>query len=84
MLKGKLIRERGKLGLSKLYANIQIGDKVSLIRNSSFTRDFPVRFHGKTGVVLETRGGSYVVKINDGKRSKRLVVKRINLKKLSN
>lgn len=84
MLKGKTIRERGKLGLSKLYANIQIGDKVALVRNPSFTRDFPERFHGKTGMVSELRGASCVVNIKDGKRPKSLVVKRINLKKLSN
>ncbi|MFC1685705.1 50S ribosomal protein L21e [Nanoarchaeota archaeon] len=84
MLKRKSIREKGKLGLSKLFVKMQPGDKVSLIRNLTFTQDFPKRFQGKTGTVLESRGISCVVKIYDGKRPKTLIVKRINLKKLSN
>ena len=84
MLKRKNIREKGKLGLSKLFAIINPGDKVSLVRNLAFTKDFPKRFQGKTGTVFETRGVSCIVKIRDGKRHKSLVVKRINLKKLSN
>jgi len=84
MLKRKNIREKGKLGLSKLFVNMNVGDKVALVRNLSFTKDFPQRFQGKTGNVIEKRGASLLVKIYDGKRPKTLVVKRINLKKLSN
>lgn len=84
MLKRKKIRQRGKLGLSKFFASFKVGDKVALVRNLSFTKDFPVRFHGKTGTVMGEQGKSLVVKIYDGRRKKSLVVKRINLKKLSN
>ena len=84
MLKRKIQRERGKLGLSKLFLDINPKDKVALVRNLSFTMDFPVRFQGKTGVVKEQRGDSFVVEFHDGKVPKSVVVKRINLKKLSN
>jgi len=84
MLKRKTVREKGKVGLSKLFANIQIGDTVALVRNLSFTSDFPKRFQGKTGKVSGKRGMSLIVEIYDGKRPKTLIVKRINLKKLSN
>ncbi len=80
--KSKSIRERGKLGLSKLFASINEGDKVTLVRNLSFSKDFPDRFQGKTGTVMGKRGVSLIVKIYDGKKPKTLVVKRINLKKL--
>ena len=84
MLKRKSIREKGKLSLSKLFADIKEGDKVALVKNHSYTADFPKRFQGKTGLVTGTRGRSYLVNIYDGKRQKSLVVKRINLKKLYN
>lgn len=84
MLKRKRVREQGKLGLSKLFQDINIGDKVALVRNLSFTKDFPDRFQGKTGVVSEQRGESFVVKFLDGNVPKSNIVKRINLKKLSN
>lgn len=84
MLKRKSIREKGKTRLSDLFKEMNIGDKVSLVGNHSFTRDFPQRFHGKTGVIKEKRGAGYIVDFYDGKRQKSVVVKRINLKKLSN
>lgn len=84
MLKRKNIREKGKLGLSKLFTDIKIGDKVALVRNLSFTKDFPDRFQGKTGTVVEERGESYMVNFYDGKVEKNVMAKRINLKKLSN
>ena len=84
MLRRKVQRERGKIGLSKLFADIKVGDKVSLVRNLSFTRDFPPRFQGKTGIVAAQRGESFVVKFLDGKVPKSVIAKRINLKKLSN
>jgi len=84
MLKRKNIREKGKLGLSKLFQEINVGDKVALVRNLSFTKDFPDRFQGKTGTVAEQRGESFIVKFFDGDVPKQVVVKRINLKKLSN
>ena len=84
MIKRKPVREKGKLRLSSLFMEIGIGDKVALVRNLSFTKDFPKRFHGKTGVVKEKRGESYIVDFYDGKMPKSVIVKRINLKKLPN
>ena len=84
MLKRKPVREKGKLGLSRLFTDIQVGNKVALVRNLSFTKDFPDRFQGKTGIVTEQRGDSLIVEFHDGNVPKSVVVKRINLKKLSN
>jgi len=84
MVRKKNVRGRGKIGLSRLFVGVNVGDKVALVRNLSFTRDFPERFQGKTGTVIGERGSSRLVRIYDGKRQKTLIVKRINLKKLSN
>ena len=83
MSKAKSIREKGKLGLSKIFANIKPGDKVALIRNLSFSRSFPERYQGKTGVVMKAEGDALIVKIKDGNREKLFSAKKIHLKKLS-
>ena len=84
MLKQKQVRQRGKLGLSKLYSNMNIGDKVALVRDLSFKTSFPERMHGRTGIIVEKRGEGFVVDVKDGTKIKKITAKKINLKKLSN
>jgi len=84
MLKQKLIRQRGKLSLSKLFSKLEVGDKVALVRDLSFKTSFPARMQGKTGIISEKRGEGYVVDVYDGGKLKRITAKKINLKKLSN
>jgi len=82
MLKRKRIREKGKIGLSKILEELKPGEKVAIIQDPSFGVTFPRRFHGKTGRIIEKRGKGYVVEVYDGKKQKKLVLKKINLKKL--
>jgi len=84
MLKQKLVRQRGKLSLSKLYSTLNIGDKVALVRDLSFKTSFPERMQGRTGIIVEKRGEGYVVDVKDGSKIKKITAKKINLKKLSN
>jgi len=84
MLKQKSVRERGKLSLSKLFSELNEGDKVSLVRDLSFKPSFPLRFQGKTGKIVEKSGRSYVVELYDGNKLKKITATRINLKKLQN
>lgn len=84
MLKQKLIRQRGKIGLSRIFSELNEGDKVALVRDLSFKASFPERFQGKTGKIIGKRGDAYVVELYDGKKLKRIVSKKINLKKLQN
>ena len=84
MLKQKLVGQRGKLSLSKLFATLNVGDKVALVRDLSFKTSFPVRMQGRTGTIVEKRGEGYVVGFYDGNKIKKVTAKKINLKKLSN
>jgi len=79
----KSIRQKGKLALSKVFADIKIGDKVALVRNLSFPPAFPEHFHGRTGTVAAKQGKSLVVSFYDGNVEKKIVAQKIHLKKLS-
>jgi ribosomal protein L21E len=83
MLSHKKIRQKGKLGLSKVFSEMAIGDKVALVNNLSFRRAFPERFHGRTGVIVGMQGRAVVVCIKDGGKVKKFMAQKIHLKKLS-
>ncbi|MEM2956135.1 MAG: 50S ribosomal protein L21e [Candidatus Pacearchaeota archaeon] len=82
MLSHKKIRQKGKLGLSRVFAEINIGDKVALVKDLSYRCGFPIRFQGKTGKVIGKQGKSLIVSINDGRKDKKFIVQKIHLKKL--
>jgi len=83
-MKYKPIRQRGKLGLSRVFSELSIGDKVALVRDLSFKESFPKTWQGRTGKIVEKRGKAYVIEVYDGGKLKTVSVKRINLKKLPN
>jgi large subunit ribosomal protein L21e len=83
MLKHKRARERGKPALSKVFKEYKEGDKVCLIWIPGQTSDLPRRYHGRTGVIDKGQGKAFVVKVKDGGKVKKFIVKRIHLKKLS-
>ncbi len=82
MLKHKKVRERGKLKLSKLFKDLNKGDRVAIVRDLSYTGSFPFRLQGKSGVIIGTRGTAFIVRLKDGKKEKTFIVKKIHLKKL--
>ena len=82
MLKHKRIRQRGKLGLSKLFKEFNEGDKVALVHTPGEKADFPINFNGRAGIISEKRGNAFVIKVKDGGKIKEFIVKRIHLKKL--
>jgi large subunit ribosomal protein L21e len=83
MIQHKRIREKGKLRLSKLFREFKEGDKISLIHIPGQNPDFPIRYQGRTGNIVEKRGNAYVINVKDGGQIKKFIVKRIHLKKLS-
>ena len=78
----KPIRTRGKLPLSRYFQKLEKGDFVAIAREKSVASDFPLRLQGRTGVVEGKQGKSYIVKIKDGRKEKRLLVEAIHLKKI--
>jgi large subunit ribosomal protein L21e len=69
-------RERGKIRLSKLLHEYQLGNQVIIKIDSSIQKGMPHRrFHGKTGKIIEKRGRSYVVSVSQGDAVKEIIVR---------
>jgi large subunit ribosomal protein L21e len=72
----KHVRKKGALPVSRVIQEFKVGDTVSIVMEPSVQKGQPhPRFHGKTGVVREKRGESYLVEISDG-NAKKIVISR--------
>lgn len=70
----KSVREKGKIGLSRLLAEYEVGDKVVIHIDSGVHKGMPhKRFQGKVGTVVEKRGRAYVLDIPQRKTSKLVI-----------
>lgn len=78
----KRARERGKLGLSRLLAEYEVGEKVIINIDSGIHRGMPhKRFQGKVGMVVEKRGKAYILDIPQRKTSKLVIAGPEHLRK---
>jgi ribosomal protein L21E len=82
MTKRKSIRTRGKFSISRFFQKFQKGDSVAVVRERSLNVNFPQRLQGRTGIVEEKRGRSYIVKIKDQSKEKQYIIAPIHLKKI--
>ena len=70
----KRVREKGKLGLSRLLAEYKVGEKVVINIDPGIHKGMPhKRFQGKVGTVVERRGKAYVLDIPQRKTSKLVI-----------
>ena len=70
----KRVREKGKLGLSRLLAKYEVGDKVIINIDPGVHKGMPhKRFQGKVGTVVEKRGRAYVLDLPQRKTSKYVI-----------
>ena len=70
----KRVREKGKLGLSSLLAEYEVGDKVVINIDPAIPKGMPhKRFQGKVGTIVEKRGKAYILDIPQRKTSKLVV-----------
>ena len=78
----KSVREKGKISLTRFFQLFKIGDLVSLVAEPGVQKGmYNPRFHGKTGKVVEKKGKCYGVEIKDMKRTKKVIVHPIHLKR---
>ncbi len=82
MVRRKPVRTRGKLKLSRYFQELEKGDRVAIVREASVEANFPKRFQGRTGVVEEKRGNSYIIRIKDMEKEKKLIIQPIHLRKI--
>jgi large subunit ribosomal protein L21e len=70
----KKVREKGKLGLSRLLAQYELGDKVVINIDPAIQKGMPhKRFQGKVATVVEKRGKAFVLDIPQRKTSKLVI-----------
>ena len=82
MSKRKKVRTRGKLKLSRYFQELKKGDRVSVVREPSQRSNFPKRLQGRTGLIENKRGKSFIIKIKDQNKEKIFIIEPIHLKKL--
>ncbi len=71
---------RRKLTVSGLISSFSVGDRVALDSQSKYSGMPHPRYRGRTGVITEVRGKSYVVEINDGNMRKELIIPPVHLR----
>ncbi|MGD2200371.1 MAG: 50S ribosomal protein L21e [Candidatus Bathyarchaeota archaeon] len=70
----KKVREKGKLGLSRLLMEYEVGNKVVINIDPAVHKGMPhKRFQGKVGTIVEKRGKAYVLDIPQRKTSKLVI-----------
>lgn len=73
----------GKFSLRRYLQILKIGDKVSLVAESSIHKGlYYKRHHGKVATVLNKQGFCYEVELKDGNKTKTLIVHPVHLVKL--
>ena len=82
MVKGKRIREQGKIKLSNYFQSFNDGDRVCIVAEKGLASAVPKRLQGRSGTVFGTRGNYKVIKLNDGNKEKTFIVHPVHLKKL--
>jgi len=74
-------RERGKIGLSQILQEYKPGERVVVKINPTVHGGMPHRrYHGRVGVIMDKRGGAYVVNVTQGKAIKEIIVRPEHLK----
>jgi len=82
MNKRKGIREHGKIKLSNYFQEFKKGDRIAVVKELTEMPKFPKRLQGRSGVVENKRGRSYIVKIKDLNKEKTYIIHPVHLKKL--
>ena len=74
-------RNREKTSVNKRLKEFKIGSRVVIKCDPSDHKGRPFkRFYGKSGIVTDRRGRSYIVKIKDGNKEKEVIAAPVHLK----
>ena len=82
MLTHKNPRQRGKFSFMRFFQKFQVGDSVAVAQELSIPFPYSKRLQGRTGKVIEKRGGCYYVEIKDLNKPKRYLIKPIHLTRI--
>ncbi len=80
----KHARKRGLMPINKAIQELPLGSRVSVILDPGVIKGQPhPRYQGRIGVVDEIRGRAYVVNIQDGGSTKRIISRPDHLRVVS-
>lgn len=72
-----------KITITERLKKFSIGEKAVIKLEPSVQRGMPhPRHYGKLGEIVEKRGKSYIVKIKDGGKTRKLIARPEHLKKV--
>lgn len=78
----KKLRERGKLRVTKVMQEFEMGEKAYIDIEPSVQKGMPhPRFQGKSGIIKGKRGRAYIIEIEDGDKKKEIISLPVHLKK---
>ena len=69
-----------KLTIPGLISSFSVGDCVAIDNQSKYSGMPHPRYRGRTGIIIDTRGKAYVVKIKDGRMQKELTIPPVHLR----
>ena len=81
----KGVRERGAVPKASVaFYPYKVGDRVAIIIDPSFHDGMPHRrYHGRTGVIVGTRGRAYIVEVKVGNKVKHIITYAVHLRPVS-
>lgn len=82
MLKRKNKRDKGKIKFSFYFQKFDKDDRVSVNRELSLRPKFPKQIQGRSGIIENSRGSSYLVRINDLNKEKVYIIHPVHLRRL--
>ena len=83
MNKRKKQREHGKIKLSNYFQDFKEGERVAVVKELAERPKFPKTLQGRSGVIMNKRGHSYLVEIKDLNKKKSYIIHPVHLKKLT-
>lgn len=84
MVRGKRIRQRGKIKFSEYFKKINIGERVAVVIERGVKAAFPKRLQGRSGVIIGERGSYKLIEINDKNKKKVYIIHPVHLRRLKN
>jgi large subunit ribosomal protein L21e len=82
MVKGRRIREKGKIRFSKYFQKLEDGTQVAVIRDLGVGASFPHRLQGRSGKIIGSRGSYKIISVDDGDKTKTFIIHPIHLRKM--
>ena len=81
-MKGRRIREKGKIKLSDYFKKFKEGDRIAIVKDLSARIAFPERICGKSGQIKGFRGTYCLIELKDGNKTKTFIIHPIHLRRL--